>query len=121
MGLKREDPVKSLKNKMTWKETGIAVCCGLVLLLWYNVAYAEIDPNNPQQTCVPFLSLNATNKSMNQRQIFRGLNQRKELIVITSNLKTQKWTAWQSVDGKSMCVVAFGSHFKLLEKAGNDV
>ena len=57
----------------------------------------------------------------NRVQIFRGLNQRKELIVITSNLKTQKWTAWQSVNGKSMCVVAFGSHFKLLEKAGNDV
>lgn len=104
---------------MTWREAVIAGCCALILLLWYNVAYAQIDPKNPTQTCVPLTVLTKESKLMDQMQIIRGLNQRQELIIITADPYTERWTAWQSVQGTHLCVVAFGTVFTLVEKVGH--
>ena len=52
---------------------------------------------------------------MEQYQVMRGLNQRQELVIITANPFTERWTAWQSVQGAYLCVVAFGTVFTVVQ------
>ena len=84
----------------------------------FNHALAQINPNNPAQTCVPLNIIKEASKIMDQRQIMRGLNQRQELVIITANPFTERWTAWQSVQGEYLCVVAFGTIFTLVDDSG---
>ena len=103
-----------------WREIAYLFIAFAVILLWKQHASAQIDPNNPKQTCIPLGNIKSATKIMEQRQVMRGLNQRGELIIITANPFSERWTAWQSVQGTHLCVVAFGNVFTLIEeKAGN--
>ena len=105
---------------LRWREIAYLFIAFAVVLLWKQHASAQIDPKNPTQTCVPLDTIKQTSKIMEQRQVIRGLNQRQELVIITANPFTERWTAWQSVQGVYLCVVAFGSVFTLIEeKVGN--
>ena len=103
-----------------WREVAYLFIAFAVILLWKQHAFSQIDPNNAKQTCIRLSSITQASKIMEQRQIIRGLNQRQELIIITANPYTERWTAWQSVRGTHLCVVALGTVFTLIEeKAGN--
>ena len=105
---------------LRWREIAYLFIAFAVILLWKQHASAQINPNNPKQTCIPLDTIKQASKIMDQRQIMRGLNQREELIIITANPFSERWTAWQSVQGTHLCVVAFGNVFTLIEeKVGN--
>lgn len=92
----------------------------MLLGLSYTPVLAQINPNNPAQTCVPLNAIKESSTIMEQRQIIRGLNQRKELIIITANPFSEKWTAWQSVQGQYLCIVAFGTVFTIVNPNGSE-
>ena len=105
---------------LRWREIAYLFIAFAVILLWKQHASAQINPANPAQTCIPLSSITEASKIMEQKQVIRGLNQRQELIIITANPFTERWTAWQSVRGTHLCVVALGTVFTLIEeKVGN--
>ncbi len=100
---------------MRWREVIYLFVAFVVVFFVNHHASAQIDPKNPAQTCISLDILKEQDKVMGQHQIIRGLNQRQELIIIAADPFTKKWTAWQSVQGVYLCVVAFGTTFTLVE------
>jgi len=92
----------------------------MLLGLSYAPVLAQINPKSPAQTCVPLNAIKESSTIMEQRHIIRGLNQRKELIIITASPFTEKWTAWQSVQGQYLCIVAFGTVFTIVNPNGSE-
>lgn len=82
----------------------------LFLYLIADKAKAEGKaPGLNMGSCLPIATGIVTMKQkFREVVVFRGVNQRNELILIFSNPLTDSWTALQSVQGSHLCIVAYG-------------
>lgn len=90
----------------------------LFLYLIADKAKAEAKaPGLNMGACLPITTGIATmKKKFKEDVVFRGVNQRNELILIFQNPLTDSWTALQSFQGNHLCIVAYGDAGAILPK-----
>lgn len=88
-----------------------AACFVLFLYLLTADAFSQEKkgPDLQMGQCLPIATAIASMKEkFKEEVVFRGINQRQQLVVIMANPLTDSWTALQSMQGTYFCIVAYG-------------